>query len=215
MGPHTARRGTSGIRQCKSRAKSTTNPVAWLTTFRRLRQWESEISGCVNDHPGFSTKGTAMNSTTVVILVAVAAVIVLAVLAIAANSKRNQRRHVKAEQIREDITTHMQKVDKREALADETAAKARAAQAEAEAKAAEAARLQEQAASHHDAVAMSREEIEERRRHADRLDPKTRVRDDAEQTDQKYDTYPDDRHDDAAAQEAAAREAARQEAQRG
>ncbi len=50
--------------------------------------------------------------------------------------------------MREDITTHIEKVDKRQALADETAAKARAAEAEAEAKAAEAARLKAQAATH-------------------------------------------------------------------
>ena len=103
----------------------------------------------------------------------------LAALVFAARSRRNQRRHVEAEQMREELTTHVQKVDRRQALADETAAKARAAEAEAEAKAAEAARLKEQAAGHHDAVAASREDIEERRRHADMLDPKTRVDDDA------------------------------------
>lgn len=151
-----------------------------------------------------------MNTTTV-ILVAVAAVIVLAVLVFVARGKRNQRRHVKAEEMREDITTHLQKVDKRQALADETAAKARAAEAEAEAKAAEASRLKEQAASHHDAVAVSREDIEERRRDADRLDPKTRVDDDVDNdavADQKY--VEQERADQAAAQQ----EAARQETQR-
>jgi hypothetical protein len=120
-----------------------------------------------------------MNSTAVWIVVAVVAVIVLAGLVFAARSRRNQRRHVEAEQMREELTTHVEKVDKRQALADETAAKARAAEAEAQAKAAEAARLKQQAAGHHDAVATSREEIEERRRHADMLDPKTRVDDEA------------------------------------
>ena len=148
-----------------------------------------------------------MNSTTVVwIVVAVAAVIVLAALAFAARNKRNQRRHVEAERIREDITTHVQTVDKRQALADETAAKARAAEAEAEAKAAEAARLKAQAENHHDAVAASREDIEERRMQADRLDPKTRVEDDA--ADQQF--VEQERADQAAAQE----QAARQETQR-
>ena len=85
-----------------------------------------------------------MDSTTIVwIVVAIAAVILIAALVFAARSKRNQRRHVEAERIREDVTTHIAKVDKREALADETAAKARAAEAEAEAKAAEAARLKD------------------------------------------------------------------------
>jgi hypothetical protein len=148
-----------------------------------------------------------MNSSTVVwIVVAVAAVIVLAALVFAARNRRNQHRHVQAEQMREELTEHTQKVDKRQALADETAAKARAAEAEAEAKAAEAARLKGQAASHHDAVTASREDIEERRRHADDLDPKTRVDDEA--VDQKV--VEQERADQAAAQQ----EAARQETQR-
>ncbi len=142
-----------------------------------------------------------MNSTAVWIVVAVVAVIVLAGLVFAARSRRNQRRHVEAEQMREELTTHIQKVDKRQALADETAAKARAAEAEAEAKAAEAARLKEQAAGRHDAVAASREDIEERRRHADRLDPKTRV--DDEDVDQQV--VEQERADQAAAQQEAAR----------
>ena len=142
-----------------------------------------------------------MNSTAVWIVVAVVAVIVLVGLVFAARSRRNQRRHVEAEQMREELTTHSQKVDKRQALADETAAKARAAEAEAEAKAAEAARLKEQAAGRHDAVAASREDIEERRRHADRLDPKTRV--DDEDVDQQV--VEQERADQAAAQQEAAR----------
>ena len=142
-----------------------------------------------------------MNSTAVWIVVAVVAVIVLVGLVFAARSRRNQRRHVEAEQMREELTTHSQRVDKRQALADETAAKARAAEAEAEAKAAEAARLKEQAAGHHDAVAASREDIEDRRRHADRLDPKTRV--DDEDVDQQV--VEQERADQAAAQQEAAR----------
>jgi hypothetical protein len=152
-----------------------------------------------------------MNSTAVWIVVAVVAVIVLAALVFAARSRRNEKRHVQAEQMREELTTHVQKVDKRQALADETAAKARAAEAEAEAKAAEAARLKEQAASHHDAVAASREDIEERRKHADWLDPKTRVDDEAvdqEAVDQKV--VDQQRADQAAVQQ----EAARHETQR-
>lgn len=148
-----------------------------------------------------------MNTTTIVILVAVAAVIVLAALVFAVRGKRNQHRHVRAEEMREDVTTHTQRVDKREALADETAAKARAADAEADAKAAEAARLKGQAASHHDAVAVSREDIEERRRDADRLDPKTRVDDDVEN-----DHAPDQKYVEQ--QRADQQEAARQETRR-
>ncbi len=126
-----------------------------------------------------------MDNTAVVwIIVAVVAVIVIALLIFAALKTRNERRHLEAERIREDISTHTSKVEKRQAIADETSARARAAEAEAQAKAAEAARLKEQAANHHDAVAASREEIEERRRHADKLDPKTRVQD--EPADQNF-----------------------------
>jgi len=164
-------------------------------------------------------KGTAMESSAVVwIVVAVVAVIIVAALAFAARSRRNKHRHVEAERIREDVTTHTAKVDKREALADETAARARAAEAEAEAKAAEAARLKERADGHRSVVAESREDIEERRRHADRIDPKTRVRDDAGPdagpgAESGAVTYDDNRRG-TAAQETAAQEAARRDAQR-
>jgi hypothetical protein len=149
------------------------------------------------------------------IAVAVVAVIIIAALAFAARSRRNQQRHVEAERIREDVTTHMAKVDKREALADETAARARAAQAEAEAKAAEAARLQDRAESHRGAVAESREEIEERRRHADRLDPKTRVQDESAEPDAgKYDDVRRDQAVQDTAPDVATHESGRHEAER-
>ena len=156
-----------------------------------------------------------MESRAVVwIVVAVVAVIIIAALAFAARSRRNKRRHVEAERIREDVTTHTAKVDKREALADETAARARAAEAEAEAKAAEAARLKERADGHRSVVAESREDIEERRRHADRIDPKTRVRDDAGPDAGPGAVTHDDNRRDTAAQDAAAQEAARRDTQR-
>ncbi|GFG53271.1 hypothetical protein [Mycolicibacterium agri] len=120
-----------------------------------------------------------MDNTTVVwIVVAIAALIVIAALIFAARNARNKRRHAEAQRIREDVNAHSSKLEKRQAIADETAARARAAEAEAEAKAAEAARLKEQASDHHDAVSTTREEIEERRRHADRIDPKTKVKGD-------------------------------------
>ncbi|WP_313675365.1 hypothetical protein [Mycolicibacterium sp.] len=59
----------------------------------------------------------------------------------------------------------------RESIAAETAARARAAQAEADAKAAEAQRLQNAAESHRHEVSASREELDKRREHAERLDP--------------------------------------------
>jgi hypothetical protein len=65
-------------------------------------------------------------------------------------------------------------VARREALADETAAKARAAKAEAEVKAAEAARLEDRAQSHRSSVEDSRDDLNERRAHADSIDPRVK-----------------------------------------
>ena len=117
-------------------------------------------------------------NTLIWIVVAIlAAIAVVAAVFVVLRARRN-RRLVEAKRLREEVDEHSAWVDKREALAGETAAKARAAEAEAQAKAAEAARLKDQATSHHEAVATSREELEERRQRADRLDPK-RGRDDA------------------------------------
>jgi hypothetical protein len=103
------------------------------------------------------------------------------------------------------------KLERREALAQETAAKARAAQAEAEVKAAEAARLQEHAAQHQSEAAASREQLQERWDHADRIDPKTGKKDEA-------DDPASDRSEAWSAESAEARtdaEAVRQETYRG
>jgi biopolymer transport protein ExbB/TolQ len=109
-----------------------------------------------------------MESNTVVWIVVaiVAVVVVIAAQAVLVRRRSNTRRHLAAERIREEVNDQAAKVDKRAALAEETAAKARAAEAAAQAKAAEAARLKEHASSHHEAVASSREDIEEKRRQA-------------------------------------------------
>jgi hypothetical protein len=113
--------------------------------------------------------------------------------------------------MREEINTHTARVDKRQALADETEARARAAAAEAEAKAAEAARLKDRAADHRGVVDSSRQDLEERRRHADHLDPKTRVED--ESGDQETAQSDAAQRPDAAQREAQ-QQAARREAER-
>ena len=147
-----------------------------------------------------------MDNTTVVWIVAViAAIIIIAALVFALRSRRNQQKHVEAERMREEINTHTARVDKRQALADETEARARAAAAEAEAKAAEAARLKDRAADHREVVDSSRQDLEERRRHADHLDPKTRVQDE---------TGSQETAQQDAAQREAEQQAARREAER-
>jgi len=112
-------------------------------------------------------------STTGWIVIAVAAVLVIAALVVGVSRAMRQRRVRHAEQIREQARLETAKLERREALADETAAKARAAQAEAEVKAAEAARLQERAAKHQSEAATSREQLQEQWNRAESIDPET------------------------------------------
>ena len=90
-----------------------------------------------------------MTTSTIVLIVVVAVVAILLIAAIAwvARKKRTQHRRVEAGDIRDKAAEQSHEVGQREALADETAAKARAAQAEADAKAAHATGLQHQARS--------------------------------------------------------------------
>ena len=82
-----------------------------------------------------------------IVVVAVAAVLLVAAIAWVARKKRTEHRRVQAGDIRDKAVEQSHEVGQREALADETAAKARAAQAEAEAMAAHAAGLQTPSAS--------------------------------------------------------------------
>lgn len=113
-------------------------------------------------------------ATNTMIWIIVALVVSIAIVGVLAVLARNRRRHAQAERIREEVGQESQRVEKREAFADETQAKARAAKAEAEVKAAEAARLEEAAASRREAATTSREELDARREHADAIDPKRR-----------------------------------------
>jgi FtsZ-interacting cell division protein ZipA len=115
-----------------------------------------------------------MTTTTIVIVaVALAALLLLGALAWVARNKRNQHRHTEAETIRDQAREDDRDVTQREALAEETAAKARAAQAEADIKTAQAKGLAQQADGHRSEAAASREDLNERFDHADALDPAT------------------------------------------
>ncbi len=119
-----------------------------------------------------------MDSNAVWIIVAVVAVlIVLGVLLFAGRKRQQTRLHNEAQDIRDQVQQETVQVDRRAALADETAARARAAQAEAEAKAAEAARLADRADAHRNAAETSRYELDERQRHADSIDPRVKADD--------------------------------------
>jgi type IV secretory pathway VirB10-like protein len=113
-------------------------------------------------------------TTTTWIIIAVVAVIVLALVAFAVRSATQKKRAAEADRIREEVHVDDQKLQRRESIAVETEAKARAAQAEAEAKAAEAARLQDRASSHREVVDSTRSNLDERREHADSLDPRVK-----------------------------------------
>jgi uncharacterized protein HemX len=113
-----------------------------------------------------------MSTSTIWIVIAVVvAVLVIAAVIVAVNRATRRRRQRQANEIREQAKVESSRVERRQALADETAAKARAAQAEAEAKAAEAARLQERAATHQSDAATSRERLDDQWKRADSIDP--------------------------------------------
>ncbi len=110
-------------------------------------------------------------STIVWIVVVVAAVLLVAAIAWLARKKRTEHRRVEAGGIREKAVEQSHEVGQREALADETAAKARAAQAEAEAMVAHAAGLQHQAQALRTDAATSRSELDREFERADKIDP--------------------------------------------
>jgi FtsZ-interacting cell division protein ZipA len=113
-----------------------------------------------------------VTSTTVLIIVAaVAAVLLIAGLIWVARNSRNRQRHVEAEKIRDDARHETLLVKQQEALADETAAKARAAQAEADVNAAQASGLQQQAAVQRGEAVTSRDHLNKQWDRADTLDP--------------------------------------------
>jgi hypothetical protein len=128
-----------------------------------------------------------MTTGTIVLIVVVAVVAILLIAAIAwvARNKRNQHRHAEADRIREVAKEETLQVKQREALADETAAKARAAQAEADVKAAQASGLEQQAVAHRGEAATSRDELNQEFERADKMDPASQTPDPPRTADRK------------------------------
>src|ERR1700676_664629 len=114
-----------------------------------------------------------MSTTSIVfiVLVAVIAILLIATIAWVARNKRNRHRRVEAGDIRDKAADESHKVGQREALADETAAKARVAQAEADAKTAHATGLQHQAQVRRSDAATARDEVNQEFKRADKIDP--------------------------------------------
>ncbi|MEV0466738.1 hypothetical protein AB0I30_22705 [Nocardia tengchongensis] len=120
-------------------------------------------------------------TTIVVIVVVVAAILIVAALTWLVLNKRKEHRRGEAADIREKATEQSHEVGQREALADETAAKARAARAESDVRAAQAAGLQEQAAAHRSEAVTSRDELKQEFERADKIDPDSQTRDTREE----------------------------------
>ena len=120
-----------------------------------------------------------MTTNTIVLIAIVAVVTVLLIAAIAwvARNKRTQHHRVQAGDIRDKAAEQSHEVGQREALAEETAAKARAAQAEADAKAAHATGLQHQAQMRRNDAASARDDVNQEFDRADKIDPDTHVDD--------------------------------------
>ncbi|WP_343571273.1 hypothetical protein [Mycobacterium sp.] len=131
-----------------------------------------------------------------VVVVAVVVIVLIAAVVLVARNKRNQHRHVEAGKIRDQAREETLRVKQREALADETAAKARAAQAEADVKAAQASGLQQQAAAQRDEVATSRDELNQQFARADKIDPRSQSSDTARDDPEVPDTRPGPSADD-------------------
>ena len=132
----------------------------------------------------------ATSTIILVVVVAVVAIVLIAAVAWVARNKRNQQRHVEAGKIRDQAREETLRVKQREALADETAAKARAAQAEADVKAAQASGLQQQAAAHRGEAATSRDELNQQFARADEIDPHSQSSETALDDSETPDTHP-------------------------
>ena len=111
------------------------------------------------------------NNIVVWIIVAVVAVVIVALAIWALLHRRTQHRRGEAADIRDKARDASFQVGQREALAEETAAKARVAAAEADVKSAEAERLQQRAGARSSDAATSREELNTEWERADAIDP--------------------------------------------
>jgi FtsZ-interacting cell division protein ZipA len=108
---------------------------------------------------------------------AVAAVVIFIALGFMLVHRRTEHRRVKAGDMRGRAAEESHKVGQREALADETAAKARVAAAEADAKTAHSAGLQHQAQARRSDAATARDDVNQQFQHADTIDPDTQTPD--------------------------------------
>jgi hypothetical protein len=113
----------------------------------------------------------ATSTIIAIVFAALAAVLILIALGFVLVHKRTDRHRVEAGNIRRSAAEQSHEVGQREALAEETAAKARVAQAEADAKTAHASGLQHQAQARRTDAATARDDVNKEYRRADTIDP--------------------------------------------
>jgi hypothetical protein len=109
------------------------------------------------------------NTTVLIIVAATAALLLASMIAGVAFKTRTRQRHVEGETIRHQAEENALTVGHPEALVDESVLKAHAAQDEVDIKTAGACRLQRQEAVYRSEAATSRNQLNEQRNRADRL----------------------------------------------
>ena len=129
-----------------------------------------------------------MTTSTIVwiVVVAVAALLLIGGLVWLARSKRHQHRHMEPGNIRKAAEEETLHVRQHEALADGTAAKARAAQTEADVWAAQASGLQQQAAARRGEAATWRDQLDAQWARANELDPDSQTPDGPKSTEPQH-----------------------------
>jgi FtsZ-interacting cell division protein ZipA len=119
----------------------------------------------------------ATSTINIIAFFAVAAVVILVAVGFMVVHRRTEHRRVEAGDIRDRAADQSHEVGQREALADETAAKARVAEAEADAKTAHSAGLQHQAQARRSDAATARDDVNQQFQRADTIDPDTQTPD--------------------------------------
>ena len=102
----------------------------------------------------------ATNTTVLIVVTAMAALMLAGMVVGVAYKTRTRQRNIKGETVRDQAEEDVLRLRRREALADEYAARAHAAQVEIEIKTIRACRLQQQPTVHRSEAAASRDRLQ-------------------------------------------------------
>jgi hypothetical protein len=116
----------------------------------------------------------ATNTTVLILVTAMAALVLGGVLALVVYKTRNQQRHGKDETIRDQVEADALRLRRQEVLADQFDARAHAAQVEVDIKTVRACALQQQATVHRSEAVTSRDQLNDLRDSADKLNAAAR-----------------------------------------